>query len=94
MANVLELKFQLPTKNGEIDYNFMESFIAELEARHIAELEAYLSVTGLTDYNLSRNEQKILSDYLDGKIGYGKTTFLKRDKLEIMNIYFGQMKTK
>lgn len=55
-----DIVIELPTKNGEIDYNFMESFIAELEA--------YLSVTGLKDYNLSRNEQKILSDYLDGKI--------------------------
>ena len=46
----------------------MESFIAELEARHIAELEAYLSVTGLKDCKLSVNEQKVLSNYLDGKI--------------------------
>ncbi len=40
-------KIQLPTKNGKIDFDFMESFIAELEAERIAELEAYLSATGL-----------------------------------------------
>lgn len=34
---------QLPVKNGNIDFVFMESFIAELEAEHIADLEAYLS---------------------------------------------------
>ncbi|MBP7226198.1 MAG: restriction endonuclease subunit S, partial [Aliarcobacter sp.] len=34
--------FNLPiTKNGKIDFEFMESFISELEAYHILELEAY-----------------------------------------------------
>lgn len=40
-------KIQLPTKNGKIDFDFMEQFIAELEAERIAELEAYLLATGL-----------------------------------------------
>lgn len=40
-------KIQLPTKNGKIDFDFMEKFIAELEAERIAELEAYLLATGL-----------------------------------------------
>ncbi len=35
-------KIQLPVLNGQIDYNFMESFIEELEAERIEELEAYL----------------------------------------------------
>ncbi|HBK82750.1 MAG TPA: type II restriction endonuclease subunit M [Flavobacterium sp.] len=42
-------KIQLPIKNNEIDFEFMESFIAELEAERIAELEAYLLATGLND---------------------------------------------
>lgn len=42
----------LPTKNGQIDFEFIESFIAELEAQRVAELEAYLNVTGLKDYKL------------------------------------------
>lgn len=63
-----DIVIELPTKNEKIDFDFMENFIAELEARHIAKLEAYLSVTGLKDYNLSRNEQEILSNYLVGKI--------------------------
>ena len=41
------------TTSGEIDFEFMESFIAELEAERIAELEAYLLATGLTDYILT-----------------------------------------
>ncbi len=71
MANVSELRFYLPRKNGEIDYDFMECFVAELETRHIveldaryiAELEAYLSVTGLKDYILTEEEEKTLKDF-------------------------------
>lgn len=53
---------QLPTIDGQIDFDFMESFIAELEARRIAELEAYLLVTGLKDYTLNAKEEKTLED--------------------------------
>ena len=34
------IKFFLPAKNGKIDFEFMESFVAELEAQRVAELEA------------------------------------------------------
>lgn len=54
---------QLPTKNGKIDFDFMESFIAELEAQRIAELEAYLSVTGLKDYELTKAEEQALTNF-------------------------------
>ena len=56
-------KIQLPTKKGKIDYEFMESFIAELEAQRIAELEAFLLASGLKDYNLTSDEQKVLEDF-------------------------------
>ncbi len=63
-------KIQLPTKNGQIDFAFMESFvaeleaqrIAELEAQRIAELEAYLLATGLKDYELTPEEQNALGE--------------------------------
>lgn len=51
-------KIQLPTKKGKIDYEFMESFIVELEAQRIAELEAFLLASGLKDYDLTNEEQK------------------------------------
>ncbi len=55
---------RLPIKeDGSIDFAFMETFIAELEAERLAELEAYLQVTGLTDYELTPAEQKALEDY-------------------------------
>ena len=49
-------------KNGSIDFSFMESFIAELEAERVAELSAYLKVSGLDNYELSEQELKALSD--------------------------------
>lgn len=56
------LKIQLPiTANGEIDFDFMESFIAELEAERVRELEAYLKVTGLSDTTLSPDEKSALN---------------------------------
>ena len=56
-------KIHLPTKNGEIDFAFMENFIAELEAERIAELEAYLSATGLQEYHLTVEEEKALKEF-------------------------------
>lgn len=57
------IKIQLPTTDGKIDFDFMESFIAQLEALHIAELETYLSVTGLKDYILTEEEERALEIY-------------------------------
>ena len=46
----------LPVKDGEIDFDFMESFVAELEAQRVAELSAYLTVSGYDNYELSAEE--------------------------------------
>ncbi|NCD11833.1 MAG: type II restriction endonuclease subunit M [Epsilonproteobacteria bacterium] len=64
-------KIQLPTKNGKIDFDFMENFIAELEAERLAELEAYLLATGLIDTTLTHEEQKILEDFENDKFEWG-----------------------
>ena len=56
-------KIKLPIIDGEIDFDFMESFIAELEAQRIAELSAYLTVSGFDNYELSDEEQKALQEY-------------------------------
>lgn len=53
----------LPVKGGTIDFDFISSFIAELEAERIKELEAYLAVAGLKNYELTDEEQKTLEDY-------------------------------
>ena len=67
----LTAKIHLPTQNGKIDFAFMENFIAELEAERIAELEAYLKVTGLGDYILTEEERAVLEAFRNGKISWG-----------------------
>ena len=65
-------KISLPTKNGKIDFAFMESFIAELEAERIAELEAYLSAAGLKNYELTPTEEQAVRDFEAGNIEWGE----------------------
>lgn len=57
------LNIQLPIKDKLPDFDFMNSFIAELESERIAELEAYLLATGLKDYELTKDEQKAIDEY-------------------------------
>lgn len=57
------LKLELPFLNGKINFSYMEKFIEELEAERIEELEAYLIATGLKDYKLTKEDQKILDDF-------------------------------
>lgn len=62
-SEVINAEISLPVKNSEIDFDFMDTFIAELEAERIAELEAYLKVSGLDNYELSTEELEALQDY-------------------------------
>ena len=66
------LVVDLPTKNGKIDFDFMESFVAELEAQRVAKLSAYLKVSGYDNYKLSAEELDALrrfSNIGDGNWG-------------------------
>lgn len=57
----LNKRIDLPiTKDREINFKFIDAFIAELEAEHIAELEAYLAASDLKDYKLTKEEQQVL----------------------------------
>lgn len=71
--------FYLPTKDNQIDFEFMESFIAELSA--------YLKVSGLDNYELSIEERNALRAYDSMEWGeyrledlFGKSTRGKRLK--------------
>ena len=74
-----ELIIQLPIKNNEIDYEFMESFVKDLENDYVSNLEIskhqktddYLSVSDLLNYNLTSQEQNILDDFLNDSIEWG-----------------------
>ena len=72
---------QLPVKPGtddvnytedDIDWDYMESYIHELEESYIHELDAYLKETGLDDYTLTDAEQKLIESepvFKEFKIG-------------------------
>ena len=78
--NVVQHKYiQLPIKNGRIDFDFMDSFIAELEA--------YLTASGYDNYELSFEELAAIRDFNQLKWGtfnlevlFGKATRGKRLK--------------
>ena len=74
-----DMRIKLPTKNSEIDFAFMESFIAELEAERIAELEAYLVDGGLKDYTLTKEETKALAEF-------EKQEFSPFNVIEVLNV--------
>ncbi len=58
------LAFSNPCDNiKNIDFDFMESFIRELEEEHIRELNAYLLATGLKDYTLTPEEENALEAF-------------------------------
>lgn len=66
----------IPTVNNkEIDYDFMESFIAQIEEERIEKLEAYLEVSGLKDYVLTVEEEQILEDFKNEKIEFGEFAY-------------------
>ncbi|GAA7089461.1 restriction endonuclease subunit S [Helicobacter pylori] len=69
-------KIQLPLKPtantqtlDDIDFPFMEKFIAELEQCRLAELEAYLKATGLENTTLSSDEENALNVFNNSREG-------------------------
>ena len=62
VESISTILFQLPTKDGKIDFDFMESFISELEEERISELAAYLSASGLDNYELSSEEEEAIEN--------------------------------
>lgn len=64
LNDINDFKISLPiTENNEIDFDFMESFIRELEEERIRELSAYLTVSGLSDATLTANEVATLQAF-------------------------------
>ena len=58
-----ELNISLPTLNNKIAFSYMENYIKALEAERIETLEAYLTVTNLRDYHLTKNDEKVLDKF-------------------------------
>jgi hypothetical protein len=60
----LNSELSLPiNKNGNIDFDFMEAFVVELEAERIGKLEKHLSKNGLINYELTEQETKALESF-------------------------------
>lgn len=58
---IKDRQIELPLNaNGEIDFDYMEDYVRELERERIRELEAYLQATGLKDYNITPEEELAL----------------------------------
>lgn len=91
-ATKIELKntvISLPVKDGNVDFDFMESFILELESERIQVFEASLSITNLKDCSITTKEQKAIDEFknLNWKVFnlenlFGKSTRGKRLKSE------------
>lgn len=63
-VNIIEKqKITLPILKNEIDFDFMESFIAELETERVGELESYLTATGLKNCELTEEEERAIRSF-------------------------------
>lgn len=60
VKNLQNTEINLPYKNNQIAFDYMEQVTRELQAERLRELQAYLRVTGLSDCVLSEEEQTLL----------------------------------
>lgn len=89
---VKEEFIQLPEKNdGNIDFDFMEAFIRELEEERIRELAAYLKVSGFDNYKLSKCESFALAHLNELKWKEFRIGDLY-NKIELHNLNFDKKK--
>ena len=66
------------SNENTIDFDFMDTFISELEAYHISELEAYLLVTGLKNYKLNKNELQVVEKIQKNEVKWEKVRIVDR----------------
>lgn len=64
------LKVKFPIKNNNLDFDFMENFISELETGYVIRLNAYLKVNGLDNYQLTEEEKNVLSAFSNNKVKF------------------------
>ena len=58
-----EILVTVPYYNNKPAFAYMENYIKALEAERIETLEAYLTVTNLRDYHLTKNDEKVLDKF-------------------------------
>lgn len=63
LTAINKLTIQLPvTTDGEVDYEYIEARMRELEASRMRELEAYIKEAGLDDVEMTDEEEEALND--------------------------------
>lgn len=91
--SILETKFLLPIDHqNQINFDFIEKFIkelesahlADLEATHLAELEAYLIATGFTqnNFNYKQDTHKERERERESRFSSGNREFIPQYSLE------------
>ena len=73
----------------DIDFEYMQERIAELEQERIAELDAYLAASGLDDYELTDEDKEILSlspESAPDKVGTSEADFGNGQKFKKLRI--------
>ncbi|MBH0232156.1 restriction endonuclease subunit S [Helicobacter pylori] len=92
--SIAEFKFSLPLKPTaktqtlkDIDFDFMEKFIAELEQCRLAELQDYLKATGLENTTLSSDEENALNIFNGNHSGGNTPCSLTWQSFKIVDIF-------
>jgi len=80
-------KILLPSKNGKIDFEFIQKIISSIEVERISKVEYYLIENGISKYELTSKEKQAIENYKDLKWQtfnlenlFGKSTRGKRLK--------------
>ncbi len=85
---ILPIKPTAKTQTLEdIDFDFMEKFIAELEQCRLAELQAYLKATGLENTTLSSTEENALNVFNNSGGGGNTPCGLTWQHFKIVDIF-------
>ncbi|RVY60241.1 restriction endonuclease subunit S [Helicobacter pylori] len=92
LAKIAKIQLPLkPTANAQtlkdIDFDFMETFIAELEQCRLAELQAYLKATGLENTTLSSDEENALNLFNNNNSGGNTPCGLTWQSFKIVDIF-------
>ena len=86
----LELKISLPIKNGNIDFDFMEEFIKELENAKLKKVKEYLKENNLDNTTLTKLEKEALEKFENNQIEWGE--FILKDLFEITPTKYYKLK--
>ena len=65
-------EISLPTKNWKIDFDFMESFVEELDKEKMEILDKYLEENNFKDCELSEEENRVLREFESGEVEWGE----------------------